>query len=121
MYTNGSDVTILWSHDKNDKEILLHSFAIIKNFFIHYSIAFQPFSSRGTSRKFLIIRRNLNAPYSAIYIIFMEPSKELAEPLRSAEPRLKNTALQYPPLNSYDHFGNYFLLKMIVNFHFFHF
>jgi len=47
----------------------------------------------------------LNAPYSAIYIIFMEPSKELAEPLRSAEPRLKNTALQYPPLNSYDHFG----------------
>jgi len=51
---------------------------------------FQPFSSRGTSQFFLIIWRNLNAPYSTIYSIFREPSKELAEPLGSAEPRLKN-------------------------------
>jgi len=49
---------------------------------------FQPFSSLGTSLKFLIIWRNLNAPYSTIYSIFKEPSKKLAEP------RLKNTALE---------------------------
>jgi len=48
---------------------------------------FQPFSSRGTSQKFLIIWRNLNAPYSTIYSIFREPNKELAEP------RLKNTVI----------------------------
>jgi len=51
---------------------------------------FQPFSSLGTSQKFIIIWRNLNAPYSTIYSIFRESSKELAEPLGSAEPRLKN-------------------------------
>jgi len=58
-----------------------------------YHSVFQPFSSCGTSRKFLIIWWNLNAPYSTIYSIFREPSKELAEPLGSAEPRLKNTDL----------------------------
>jgi len=64
------------------------------------SNVFQPFSSRGTSQKFLIMwrnhglhGRNLNTPYSTIYSIFREPSKELAEPLGSAEPRLKNTDL----------------------------
>jgi len=61
----------------------------------HFSLhsVFQPFSSRGTSQKFIIIWRNLNTPYSAIYSITREPSKELAEPLGSAEARLKNTAL----------------------------
>ncbi len=44
-------------------------------------------------KNFIIIWRNLNAPYSTIYSIFSEPSKELAEPLGSAEPRLKNTAV----------------------------
>jgi hypothetical protein len=58
-----------------------------------YHSVFQPFSSGGTSQKFIIIWRNLNAPNSTIYRIFREPSKELAEPLGSAEPRLKNTAL----------------------------
>ncbi len=48
---------------------------------------------RGTSQKFLIIWRNLNAPFSNIYSIFRDPSKELAEPLGSAEPRLKNTGV----------------------------
>jgi len=57
---------------------------------MYYSV-FQPFSCRETSQKFLIIWRNLNAPYSTICSIFREPSKELAEPLGSAEPRLKNT------------------------------
>jgi len=47
---------------------------------------FQPFLSRGTSQKFLIIWRNLNAPHSTIYSIFREPSKELG---------LKNTELEY--------------------------
>ncbi len=55
-----------------------------------YRSAFQPFSSRGTSQEFLIMWRNLNTPYSTIYSIFREPSKELAEP------RLKNTALSAP-------------------------
>ncbi len=50
---------------------------------------FQPFSSRGTSQQFLIIRRNLNTPYSTIYSIFKEPSEKLAEP------RWKNTDLGY--------------------------
>jgi len=58
-----------------------------------YCSVFQPFSSRGTRQKFLIIWRNLNTPYGTIYSIFREPSKELAEPLGSAEPRLKNTAV----------------------------
>jgi hypothetical protein len=58
-----------------------------------YMRVFQPFSNRGTSQKFLTIWRNLNALYSTIYSIFKEPSKELAEPLGSAEPMLKNTAL----------------------------
>ncbi len=53
-----------------------------------YSSVFQPFSSRGTSRKFQIIWRNLKALYSTIHSIFREPSKELAEP------RLKNTDVQ---------------------------
>jgi len=53
----------------------------------------QCFSSHGTSQKFLIIWRNLNAPFSTIYSIFREPSKELAEPLGSAEPRLKNAVV----------------------------
>jgi len=56
---------------------------------IYVDQCFQPFSSRGTAQKFQIIWRN--APYSAIYSIFREPSKELPEPLGSAEPRLKNT------------------------------
>jgi len=66
-----------------------------ENYFsiIVYFSFFQPFSSRGTSQKFLIIWRNLNAPNSTIYSIFREPSKELAEPLGSAEPRLKNTGI----------------------------
>jgi len=58
-----------------------------------YDSVFQPFSSRGTSQKFLIIWQNLNAPYTTI---FREPSKELAEPLGSVESRLKNTALLLP-------------------------
>jgi hypothetical protein len=58
-----------------------------------YTSVFQPFSSRGTSQKFINIWRNLNAPHSTIYSIFREPSKKLAEPLGSAEPRLKNTGL----------------------------
>jgi len=58
-----------------------------------YSSVFQPFSSRGTRQKFLIIWWNLNTPYGTIYRIFREPSKELAEPLGSTEPRLKNTGL----------------------------
>jgi len=50
---------------------------------------FQPFSHQ----KFVIIWRSLNASYSTLFSIFREPSKELAEPLCSAEPRLKNTDL----------------------------
>jgi len=41
-----------------------------------------------------MIWRNLSASNSTIYSVFGEPSKELAEPLGSAEPRLKNTALE---------------------------
>jgi len=60
-----------------------------------YGSVFQPFSIRGTSWKFLITWRNLNVPYSAIFSIFKEPRKKLTEPLGSAEPRMKNTALRY--------------------------
>jgi len=42
-----------------------------------------------------MIWRNLNASNSTIYRVFRELSKELAEPLGSAEPRLKNTGLAY--------------------------
>jgi len=49
------------------------------------------FKSRNLSK--IIIWRNLNAPYGTIYSIFREPSKELTEPLGSAEPRLKNTVV----------------------------
>ncbi len=41
-----------------------------------------------------MIWRNLNASNSIINSVFREPSKELAEPLGSAEPRLKNTVLE---------------------------
>jgi len=65
-----------------------------KEFFIYLeSSVFQPFSIRRTSWKFLITLWNLNVPYSTIFSIFREPRKELAEPLGSAEPRLKNTDL----------------------------
>jgi len=40
-----------------------------------------------------MIWRNLHASNSTIYSGFREPSKEVAEPLGSAEPRLKNTVL----------------------------
>ena len=70
------------------------------------SSVFQPFSSRGTSQKFLIIWRNLNAPYSTIYCIFREPSKELAEPLGSAEPKLKNTDFCINFTNSFYNLGD---------------
>jgi len=60
---------------------------------IVYCSVFQPFSSRGTFQNFLMIWRNLNASNSTIYSVFREPSKELTEPLGSAEPRLKNTGL----------------------------
>ncbi len=40
--------------------------------------------------------RNLNVPFSTIFSLFTEPRKELVEPLGSAEPRLKNTGLEYP-------------------------
>ncbi len=40
-----------------------------------------------------MIWQNLNAINITVYNVFREPSKELAEPLGSAEPRLKNTAL----------------------------
>ncbi len=54
-----------------------------------FSQCFQPFSSRGTSQKFLIICRNLNPPFSTIYGILREPSKELAEPLGPRNPGWK--------------------------------
>ncbi len=60
-----------------------------------YDSVFQPFSSRGTFQKFLMIWRNLKASNSTIYSVFREPSKELAEPLGSAKPRLKNTGVWY--------------------------
>jgi hypothetical protein len=41
-----------------------------------------------------MIWRNLHASNSTIYSVFREPSKELAEPLGSAEPRLKNTVVR---------------------------
>jgi len=49
-----------------------------------------------------MIWRNLNASNSTIYSVFREPSKELAEPLGSAEPRLKTTAL----INSHPLYAN---------------
>ncbi len=66
-----------------------------------YISVFQPFSSRGTSQNCLIIWRNLNNPYSTIYSIFREPRKKYAEPLGSAEPRLKNTAIHTQTVRGY--------------------
>jgi hypothetical protein len=56
----------------------------------------QCFSTFSKSRNFSQISFRFSepkAPYSTIYNIFREPSEELAEPLGSAEPRLKNTDL----------------------------
>jgi hypothetical protein len=52
---------------------------------------FQPFSSRGTFQNLLSVWRNLDTQNSTNLWILREPSYELAEPLGSAEPRLKNT------------------------------
>jgi len=54
---------------------------------------FQPFSSRGTFETLLSVWQNLDAQNSASLRILREPCKELMEPVGSAEPRLKNTAL----------------------------
>jgi len=59
-----------------------------------YDSVFQPFLSRGTFQKFHMIWQNLHASNSTIYSVFREPSKKLAEPLGSSEPRLKNTAIR---------------------------
>ncbi len=84
--------SILFLTDKNwegNLQFFSNDLSRKKSGFSLYSSVFQPFSRSGTSQKYLIILQNLNAPYSTIYSIFREPSKELAEP------RLKNTALQY--------------------------
>jgi len=55
----------------------------------------QCFSTFFNSRNLLQISYHLAEPkYSNIFSIFREPRKELAEPLGSAEPRLKNTVLE---------------------------
>ena len=51
---------------------------------------FQPFSSRGTFQKFLMIWRNLNASNSTIQSVFREPSKEFAEPNTDLDNEGKN-------------------------------
>ena len=58
-----------------------------------YDNAFQPFSSRGTFETLLNFWRNLDTKNSTNMRIFAEPCKELAEPVGSAEPRLKNTGI----------------------------
>ncbi len=77
-------------HNNVDRDLKRHTRLTNTSY---YTSVFQPSSSRGTSKTFLIIWRNLNAPCCSIYSIFREPSKELVEPLGSAEPRLKNTVL----------------------------
>ena len=57
-----------------------------------YTSGFQPFSSRGTIETLLNFWRNLDTKNSANVRIFAE-CEELAEPVGSAEPRLKNTAV----------------------------
>ena len=58
-----------------------------------------------------MIWRNLNASNSTIYSVFREPSKELAEPLGSAEPRLKNTVLHHLQVQSWLAIRHYSLLR----------
>ncbi len=65
-----------------------------------YGSVFQPFSSRGTFQKLLSVWRNLDTQNSANLRILREPSSERAEPLGSAEPRLKNTGVWTNWLNS---------------------
>ncbi len=50
--------------------------------------------SRGTFETILKFWRNLDTKISAYLMILTEPCKELAEPVGSAEPRLKNTGLE---------------------------
>jgi len=83
-----------------DKGNLLSIFCLtILNIFfqslslIVYWSAFQPFSSCGTFETLLNFWRYLDAKYSANLTILMGPCKELAKPVGSAEPRLKNTGL----------------------------
>jgi hypothetical protein len=59
----------------------------------HYYSVFQPFSSLGTFETLLSDWRNLDNQSRADLRILRELSKELAEPLSSTEPRLKNTVL----------------------------
>ncbi len=58
-----------------------------------YGSGFQPFSSCGTFETLLNFWRNLDTKNSTNMMILAEPCKELAEPVGSAEPRLKNTVL----------------------------
>ncbi len=53
------------------------------------------FLSRGTFETVLNFCRNLDTENSTKMRILVEPCKELAEPVGSAEPRLKNTGLVY--------------------------
>jgi len=50
---------------------------------------FSTFSSRGTFETLLIISRNLDTQNSANLRILKEPSRELPEPVGSAEPSWK--------------------------------
>ena len=52
----------------------------------------------------MIIWRNLIIQNSTIYSLFREPSKELAEPMGTAEPGLKNTdvASSVSPIDKYN-------------------
>ena len=58
------------------------------------SSVFQPFSSHGTPGTLIIIWRNQNIVNRINRNFLREPSKELAEPLGSAEHRLKNTDVE---------------------------
>jgi len=65
------------------------SFDVMSKYHTIYTSAFQPFSSRGTFETLLNFWRNLDTKNSANLRILAEPCKELAEPVGSAEPRLK--------------------------------
>ncbi len=58
------------------------------------SRVFQLFLSRGTFETVLSIWQSPDTQNIANLRMLREPSKELVEPLGSAEPRLKNTGLE---------------------------
>jgi len=68
-----------------------------------------------------MIYRNLNAINSTVYSVFREPSKELAEPLGSAEPRLKNIEIlmkiEATVLNTQMATVNHSLYQLILSCH----